>query len=364
MESKPFMSAAALLVGLVLTGHGVQAETSNPSGPPEVEGDRAKQRTEGPPPVIQREDQGETTWKHIRGEVERVKRVNVRGGQGDHLVALVSGERGRYIFVDLGPAQQYREVPVMSGDSVSVRGPLAWISDRKVLMAKRVRVNGESVTVKRPSALEGRQLDRRSLKDDEGPVTGQIEQAKELRLHGIDKRHVVVRMKAQDGRQLLADLGSPKELKGVSLEQGRSITVQGPTIHVSGKPLILARQVSAEGKQVEIDRDIGSVMPASSPAHRMPATGDQQQASDQQAITGEIVVRGQVPGADTNGFYVLQDQSGLEQYLIVTPEIKNRGFRLGDHITAQVNSDGTVVSMNKTEEDMSSRHEADVSPVP
>jgi hypothetical protein len=58
MESKPFMSAAALLVGLVLTGHGVQAETSNPSGPPEVEGDRAKQRTEGPPPVIQREDQG------------------------------------------------------------------------------------------------------------------------------------------------------------------------------------------------------------------------------------------------------------------------------------------------------------------
>ncbi|ALA58992.1 hypothetical protein [Nitrospira moscoviensis] len=335
-------------IGAVLAiGSAALAEQQvRPSSEPEVQGAQAREQARSPD-TAPGPEQTRSGWKNLRGDVERVKRVALRGGpEGEHLVALVAGGMGRRMVVDLGLAKQYRDVPVMTGDEIVVRGPISWISDRKVLMAQRAFINGEMVKVKRDRTMDPRQLDRGDARGTDTAVTGQIEHAQPLRLRGVDRQHMVARVKTQDGRTILTDLGAPQDLDRIPLEPGRSLTVTGPTIQVNGKPLILARQVSADGATVRIDRDIRSVMPVMAPGP--PPAAAQQQAGEQ-AIQGEVIVRGELYRADRDGFYVVRDEAGQETYLVVTPEVEKKGLRIGDRVTAQVKPDGTVLALERQE---------------
>ena len=357
------MQVRTIAAGAVVTlaaagwwaGQAALADTASvrPSSPPEVQGSPAQQRAEMAQAARGSSEASRAGWKQLRGEVERVKRVALRGAEGEHLVALVTGGAGRRMIVDLGPPQQYRNIPITGGDQIAVRGPIGWISDRKVLMAQRVHVNGQTVRVARDRAIDARQLERRPGEANDAPVTGEIQQAHALRLHGVDTRHMVVRLKTEDGRQILADLGTPADLSGVALDQGRSITVQGPTIRVSGKPLILAHHLTAEGKRVEIDREVRSVMPAMLPGVERPGEPGRQ-AARQQPISGDILVRGEVFKTDADGFYVVRDEAGRETYLIVPPEVQSKNLKVGDRITAHVKPDGTVTSLDNVASDATS----------
>ncbi|HJT20487.1 MAG TPA: hypothetical protein VJ746_08450 [Nitrospira sp.] len=277
------MTAAALFgMAALLVEFPVGADEATLPGRPQA----------GPPQAEQQvgRDQPNSTQqgrRQLHGTVKRVKRVALRGAEGDHLVALIAGNAGRRMVVDLGPASNYRETPVMTGDRIAAMGPFAWISDRKVLFAQQVRVNGETVKVVRERGLDRRQLDRRTIQPNEAPLTGQIQQSKELRLRGIDRRHMVVRLKTDDGRQVLADLGSPKDIAQFSLESGRSITVQGPVILVSGKPLILARRITVDGKRAEIDRDVNSLLPSAAARESDRAAMDRT-GSGKQPMQGDL----------------------------------------------------------------------------
>jgi hypothetical protein len=356
MESRAIWAGVA--AGVLLAGTAALADQQvPPSSQPHVEGTQARERAASPAADSEQTRGG---WKHVRGGVERVKRVALRGGpDGDHLVALVTGGMGRRMIVDLGPAAQYRDVPVMTGDEIVVRGPISWVGDRKVLMAQRAFINGETVKIKRDRAMDPRQLDRRDAQSADTTATGQIEQAQPLRLRGLDRQHMVARVKTQDGRTVLADLGAPQDLDRIPLEQGRSITVTGPTVQVSGKPLILAKQVSADGATVRIDRDIRSVMPAMAPGSPSAAA---RQPAGEQSIRGEVIVRGELYRADRDGFYVVRDEAGQETYLVVTPEVEKKGLRVGDRVTAQVKPDGTVLALEKQEEAEGSKQKTEASP--
>ena len=118
-------------------------------------------------------------------------------------------------------------------------------------------------------------------------------------------------------------------------------------IQVSGKPLILAKHVTADGKRVDIDRDIRSVMPAMHREQRG-AERDQQASAEpsKQAVSGQIVVKGEILKVDRDGVYVVRDESGKET-MLVTPEVEGKGLHIGDRVTAQVQPDGTVLSLDK-----------------
>jgi len=331
MRSVAGLCCLALVVG-VAPSVVFAEQAARSSSQPQREGTRAERAV----PPDERSASGR--WRRVGGTVERVKRVSLRGVEGDHLVALITGDEGQRLVVDLGPSAAYREAPIMSGDRLTVRGPLAWVSGRKVLFAQQVNVNGERIHVARERAIDGRQLDRRVQRGEETPISGRIERSRELRLHGIDRRHVVVQLKTDDGRQLLADLGSPQDVQPLALGEGRSITVQGLTIRVSGKPLVLARYVTADGKRVGIDRDVQSILSAK-----------QAGRAKEQTITGRTVLLGQLLKTDDDGLYLLRDSSGRETYLAVTPDIERRGFRVGDQIKAEVDPAGQILSMEKAE---------------
>jgi tetratricopeptide (TPR) repeat protein len=74
------------------------------------------------------------------------------------------------------------------------------------------------------------------------------------------------------------------------------------------------------------------------------AAGGRQAGMD--PVQGEVVVKGEVLKIDQDGFYVIKDHAGQEVHLLVAEEM-NRGFQIGDTISAQLKPDGTVSSIEK-----------------
>ena len=64
------------------------------------------------------------------------------------------------------------------------------------------------------------------------------------------------------------------------------------------------------------------------------------------AVSGQIVVKGEILKVDRDGVYVVRDESGKET-MLVTPEVEGKGLHIGDRVTAQVKPDGTVLSLDK-----------------
>ncbi|MES4785068.1 MAG: hypothetical protein C4294_03815 [Nitrospiraceae bacterium] len=268
----------------------------------------------------------------------------MRGTKAEHLVVLISTEEGRRIIADLGPTKNLKDVQIATGDQISVMGPVVRISDRRILLAKKLRADGQTIRIRRevPSMRErGRELQLMQAKQ----VTGQIEKVAQLKVRGTDKKHTVVRLKTDEGRRIIADLGNPKDLRDIQVKSGQQMTLQGPMIHLSGKPVIIAEQISTDSMTAQIDRQFISALSAVCPDCPQAARGQ----GGTQTVRGEVLVSGEVLRVDRDGFYIVKDPSGREVHLLVSEEM-NRGFQPGDQIKAQVRPDGQVTSIQKIQE--------------
>lgn len=277
-----------------------------------------------------------TSWKQVTGEIERVKKVVVRGTGQEHLAVLLTTTQGRRVVADLGPAERFRDVKLRAGDLISARGPVARVNDRRVIFAREINVDGDTMRIQRRMPA---QLARQSTK----AVNGKIAIMKELKVKGGDENHQVVRILTKEGKQIIADLGEKASLKDMNLAHGQEISVEGPMVRLSGKPFVLAQKVTTQGKTVRIEREFLSAMPAS----RQGQGGGVRSEGGSREVSGEVVVRGEVLNIDRDGFYIVRDPSGQEVHLLVAEDL-NHGLHVGDRIQAQVRPDGSVTSISKS----------------
>jgi hypothetical protein len=302
-------------------------------------------------------------WKQMTGEIERVKKVNIRGTQQDHLAVLVLTDRGNRVVADLGPARNLRDVEVLAGDRIAARGPVFRINDRLVMFAKRIRADGQTITIKQPfaghrdrsqQAQPGTQPDQQSSQSDQAGraqtsvrVNGQVKELQELTVKGTDKTHQVVRLTTEEGKEVIVDLGAKNDLREVDIRRDQQLMIQGTKLRVAGNPFILAHQISTDGRTMQIDRDMVSAIPALRKADRVQGRAkEHDQQGGAQSVSGEVIVKGEVLQVDRDGFYIVKDEEGREVHLIVS-ENMNQGLNIGDRIQAQVQADGTVTSIAK-----------------
>jgi len=340
-------------LALFAAGYQAEARTHQSDSDREYRSDREsgmdpssrRSRQEGRP------SQFKWSWPQVSGEIQRMKKVEVRGQHEDHLAVMLTTEHGGRMIADLGPSKNLRDLELTSGDWISARGPIMRLNDQLVMIAKQVEADGQTVRIKRPFPGAPDRLSQRAQQAVESEpqpaqpsrqlVSGQVQTVKELKVKGTGKTHQLVRLKTQEGKQVIADLGTKRELRDLNLTSGQQLTVQGRPLKLSGKPFILADQISTDGKTVQIDREFMSAVPASRSGQRHGAQGDMQ------AVQGEVVVKGELLTVDRDGFYVVRAPNGQEVHMIVT-EGMNRGFNVGDHIRAQVKPDGSVTSISKS----------------
>jgi hypothetical protein len=99
----------------------------------------------------------------VRGKIEKTKVVKRRNADDQNLVALVRQKNDTVRCVDLGAvSERINQDQVKQGDQLVAMGDPARIGDRPVLLAQRVRINGNEREVDRnwPSRRSNRAADQ------------------------------------------------------------------------------------------------------------------------------------------------------------------------------------------------------------
>jgi plastocyanin len=98
--------------------------------------------------------------RQLRGDIVAIKQVPIRQTDIAHVVAQLQTERGDRTIVDLGPASKLRDVRLRSGDTIRLTGRAAQVGDFRIIVAERLRADGQTVTIRTLDANERNPLER------------------------------------------------------------------------------------------------------------------------------------------------------------------------------------------------------------
>lgn len=215
-----------------------------------------------------RQQAAQTGNRHtVRGEIEAIRRVGTGGQQGQGSLKTLADVRlqsGQRVVVDLGRQQNSN---LQEGDRVVLRGRTIQMNGRQVLLADQIRSGGEVIGGQQAIGTgmgqqrgSGRSEQmQRSDASGSVQITGQVQEIRRANLGGTRENHTIVRVKLQNGRTEIVDLGPnfAEEQGGERVQQlldradeGKRITVRGERQQVDGRSVIRARQFRLDGERV------------------------------------------------------------------------------------------------------------------
>jgi hypothetical protein len=83
-------------------------------------------------------------------------------------------------------------------------------------------------------------------------VSGTIERIKNV--HVGNRQHILLEVRDEQGQNTFVDVGRGMKLKDVTLEKGNHIDARGPKVKVGQRSVVIAQQITSEGRSTEIDR--------------------------------------------------------------------------------------------------------------
>jgi hypothetical protein len=83
-------------------------------------------------------------------------------------------------------------------------------------------------------------------------VSGTIERIKNV--HVGNRQHILLEVRDEQGQNSFVDVGRGMKLKDVTLERGNHIDARGPKVKVGQRSVVIAQQITSEGRSTEIDR--------------------------------------------------------------------------------------------------------------
>ena len=116
-------------------GQGQQIAGRRQSGP-------ARQVSQGQTPRIQN--------RTVRGTIADRRDLSLRGQQDQHALVKLQTTAGPILVVDLGPRNKLQGVDLSKGKRISVTGSAGRVNAKPVLVARRVRVDGQALAIDRP----------------------------------------------------------------------------------------------------------------------------------------------------------------------------------------------------------------------
>ena len=228
----------------------------------------------------------------LSGTIDSIREANLvsrsRGYRSPHYVARLETDSGQTHTVDLGPTTSFQDVDLQTGDDIRVQGRYASIGGRRILMADQVRANGEIIRVNRQRT--------QARRGSQQAIQGRIDKFRHLNLRsqgGQRQEHSLVRLKLQDGRTAVVDLGRKVDLEDLDLQKGDRIRIRGTRGTIDGRPALMANQIQVGGETISIQR---------------PRTGSGRQGSQGQTFT----VTGRV-----NGYQILSIGAGDQERVLL-----------------------------------------------
>ena len=189
----------------------------------------------------QRMDSMNRRPRSVNGELTNLKKIELSGYGGPHMVGRVETDRGTVAKVDFGPAAQVESLGMTEGDRVDVEGRRGRINDKAMLLATKISSDGKTVQVDRPEPT--------GLRRVKGEITG----LRNVKFRGHDDESVIADMRLVSGREVTANLGSKMKLTPLNLKQGGEVSLIARPGAINDEPALIASRVYADGQAVYVD---------------------------------------------------------------------------------------------------------------
>lgn len=182
----------------------------------------------------------------LQGQVQGFREITLRRGEGapeDHTWVKINLESGYSAVVDLGPEKELADLELEQGDPIRVWGRHANIAGQNVLIANRIRVGNETISIDR---------DKRTQE-----VSGKIRNYREVNLGDTERENnLLVRFQMEDGRRIIADLGKDASLDDLEIERDAQVRITGERAISAGQQILVAKKITVDGDTTEFrDQD-------------------------------------------------------------------------------------------------------------
>lgn len=181
-------------------------------------------------------------WKfdRIQGTIKEMKSVDLTSMDEPHSVARMKLENGRMAKVDLGPQRKVEEYKLKTGDTLIIFGTSGRINDKPMLMAHWIEYDNRVVSIRRPQDKNMRRYKAEVVKTKETNVrdSGNL---------------LMARVKFEDGRTTIVNLGPSDTLKAYNVKPGVKIDMLTRPVNIDGKRALVAEQLMIGDKVVDIN---------------------------------------------------------------------------------------------------------------
>ncbi len=186
--------------------------------------------------------QASDRWKfdRIQGTIKEMNTVDLTGMDESHSVARLELDNGRMAKVDLGPKRKVEESNFKKGDDITIFGSSGRINDKPMLMAHWIEYDNKVVSIRRPQDRNMRRYNAEVVKTKETNVrdSGNL---------------LMARVKFEDGRTTIVNLGPSDTLKAYNVKPGVKIDMLTRPVNIDGKRALVAEQLEIGDKVVDID---------------------------------------------------------------------------------------------------------------
>jgi hypothetical protein len=182
------------------------------------------------------------TSQRISGKVTRTQRLDLPGMQESIQAVQLRTDQGQQVIAILGPEEDLQGIQLNKGDEVSVRGMRTWVNGSQVILARSVNANGQTAQV----PVQRQQQQR---------ISGEITRTRWIQLPGMRSQIQVACVKTEQGREVIAVLGSEESMSNHELNRGDEVTLRGDLLNVNGQRILLTQQISSNGQQTSLSHE-------------------------------------------------------------------------------------------------------------
>ena len=220
--------------------YGWHSDTS-PSGPVRDYGwfnDSSQRKRNSDAPELTQERNVKRT---IRGKIQSVRPVRLTNSEratAEHTILNLEFQDGRSVLVNLGPKKEPQGHNLKEGDSVVISGSPGKIQNRRVFIARDVKVDqGSAKTSRKPNTDIATTVQ----------VRGIVEDYQRVFLYPGGQSKPLLRVRFENGRTALIDLGPETSWFDVDLEEDVSLVVHGWPETIDRRRVIRAKSISVNG---------------------------------------------------------------------------------------------------------------------
>jgi len=177
--------------------------------------------------------------KTVQGTVKSLENFQLTGQNQPRTVARVETNNGERIAVVLGTQREMQGMDLEPGDTLRFQARKGSIDNRRVLVADRVTINGQTKQIRQQKA------------EDLLRIQGKIVDTKTVSLQNRDgqgQEKLFLKVRNQNGQTRCVLLGPTSRIDPERYERGETISVLAAPTRVNGRQVFAARQINYDGQ--------------------------------------------------------------------------------------------------------------------